>query len=206
MRLRLSTLVLLFFLPGLVLAETAYVTDRLFVSIREAQVPESPALKSVATGTEVEVLQRADGFAQVRIADGTEGWIAERYLVASAPPRAMLDTANAELKQARSELATTRQQLAAAQNSAKQAAQKVSALEQQLQAQGDMPASGTGDETAPEEVVPSTMSPDVPGDGFRFSWLWLLIAFAMLITGFVSGALWLREVNRKKMGGMYLRI
>jgi hypothetical protein len=36
--------------------------------------------------------------------------------------------------------------------------------------------------------------------------LWLGISFAMLIIGFAAGVIWLREVNRKKLGGMYLRI
>lgn len=206
MRLRLSTLALLVLLPGLVQAETAYVTDRLFVSIREAQAPESPAVKSVVTGTEVEVLQRVDGFAQVRDADGAEGWIAERYLVATAPLRKQLDNANAELKQARSELVALRQQLATAQNSAKDAAKRASALEQQLQKQDEAPVPEAGSMPAADTAEPDTISTDDTGDGFRFSWPWLLIAFAMLVAGFVSGAFWLREVNRKKMGGMYLRI
>lgn len=39
-----------------------------------------------------------------------------------------------------------------------------------------------------------------------FSWLWLLFSFAMLVVGFWAGMAWLREHNRKKLGGMHLRI
>jgi hypothetical protein len=39
-----------------------------------------------------------------------------------------------------------------------------------------------------------------------FSWLWLLVSFAMLIIGFWAGVAWLRERNRKKLGGMHLRV
>ncbi|GMQ90905.1 MAG: hypothetical protein BMS9Abin11_0210 [Gammaproteobacteria bacterium] len=39
-----------------------------------------------------------------------------------------------------------------------------------------------------------------------FSWLWLLFSFAMLIIGFWAGVVWLREHNRKKLGGMHLRV
>ncbi len=39
-----------------------------------------------------------------------------------------------------------------------------------------------------------------------FNWLWLLVSFAMLIIGFWAGVAWLREHNRKKLGGMHLRI
>jgi uncharacterized protein YgiM (DUF1202 family) len=208
MRLTITTLTFLLLLPVFAQAETAYVTDRLYVSIREGQGPDSPAVKSVATGTEVEVLQRLGGFALVREPEGSEGWIAERYLVASAPTRALLDSTNTELNQAQSELKTVRQQLAASQKSAKDAARQISALEQRLKEQGEAAPATTKASEMPEQA-PSPTGVDSeesghPGD--QFSWVWLLIAFAMLVVGFVSGALWLREVNRKKMGGMYLRI
>lgn len=61
----------------------------------------------------------------------------------------------------------------------------------------------------PEEVAVNTAetSQHPPAkSGFYFNWLWFLIAFAMLVTGFIAGVAWLRELNRKKMGGMYLRI
>ncbi len=39
-----------------------------------------------------------------------------------------------------------------------------------------------------------------------FTYGWLALSFAMLMLGFVAGIVWLRERNRKKLGGMYLRI
>ncbi len=35
---------------------------------------------------------------------------------------------------------------------------------------------------------------------------WLVLSFAMLLIGFGVGVWWLRERNRKKLGGMYLRV
>ena len=65
---------------------------------------------------------------------------------------------------------------------------------------------GSGDEPQLEPV---------PGPDFKqrfldfvgvLDLLWLGISFAILIVGFVVGAVWLRERNRRRLGGMYLRI
>lgn len=45
-----------------------------------------------------------------------------------------------------------------------------------------------------------------PGAEYKLDYLWLAIAFAMLITGFGAGIVWHRESIRRRMGGMYLRI
>ena len=39
-----------------------------------------------------------------------------------------------------------------------------------------------------------------------FSWLWLLISFAMLGIGFWAGVAWLQRRHRKRLGGMHLRV
>lgn len=46
--------------------------------------------------------------------------------------------------------------------------------------------------------------PQTPLAGFSF--LWLGIAFAMLVIGFIGGIVWVKESIRRRMGGMYLRI
>jgi SH3-like domain-containing protein len=192
-------------------AETAYITDRLFVSIRDGQGPESTAIKSVASGTAVEVLQRVDGFVQVREPAGAEGWISERYLVATAPGSAAVDASGAALTQAQAELEAVRKQLASAKKSAADEARRAQALEQKLSTMEQAPTTSTSGDIA-EAPVDTASDPVMDGavtgqpSGFNFHWGWLVIAFAMLVAGFVSGVIWLREVNRKKMGGMYLRI
>ena len=196
MRLITFTLALLLLVPLAIRAETAYVTDRLYVSIRDGQDPQSAVVKSIVSGSEVEVLQRQDGFAQVREPAGAEGWIAERYLVATAPAGATLNASNAELKQAQAELASVRKQLAEAQKTAGNESRRARALEQKLKGMEQVVSSidASGDSENPVEPVTSS------GDGedgvstqagFAFHWLWILIAFAMLVAGFVSGAIWL---------------
>lgn len=41
---------------------------------------------------------------------------------------------------------------------------------------------------------------------YELDYLWLAVAFAMLIAGFIAGIVWYRESIRRRMGGMYLRI
>ncbi|MFV1997217.1 MAG: TIGR04211 family SH3 domain-containing protein [Acidiferrobacterales bacterium] len=198
-------------LPSLVQAETVYVTDRLFVSIREGQGSEFPVVKSVATGTNLEVLQRLGGFALVREPGGAEGWIAERYLINSAPGKAELDVTRNKLKLAANEVATLKQKLADSSKRAREEKTRARALEQQLKNTGVslQGNTGVGDNAAAMNTpgnVDSSNRNGVRPPGLHFSWLWFLISFAMLITGFIVGVIWLRELNRKKMGGMYLRI
>ena len=214
MRFTMMLLLWTVLLPSVAQAETAYITDRLFVSIREGQGNESPAVKSVATGTELEVLQRLDGYALVREPGGAEGWLAERYLVDTAPGKAQLDVAQNELQQANSELSKLKSQLADTSKKAKEANTRASALEKKLTEMGaaqenraesdSSKAADEGAETTNETIGTQARGP--ASTDFYFSWLWLLIAFAMLVTGFIAGVTWLRELNRKKMGGMYLRI
>ncbi len=45
-----------------------------------------------------------------------------------------------------------------------------------------------------------------PDAEYELDYLWLGIAFAMLIAGFIAGIVWHRESIRRRMGGMYLRI
>lgn len=211
MRFSIVFLLCVVLLPSLVQAETVYVTDRLFVSIREGQGTEFPVVKSVATGTQLEVLQRLAGFALVREAGGAEGWIAERYLVATAPGKADLDAIMSKLKLATGEVATLKQKLADSSNRIKEEKTRTSALTLQLKNMGakvEENAGSTGSNTSTEDLANAETPIQAGGiqSGFYFNWLWFLIAFAMLITGFVSGVIWLRELNRKKMGGMYLRI
>jgi SH3 domain protein len=64
---------------------------------------------------------------------------------------------------------------------------------------------GSGDETQ------AFLPPSSEGERLlvwlkSLDYLWLAISFAMLVLGFVAGAIWLRQRSRRKMGGMYLRI
>jgi uncharacterized protein YgiM (DUF1202 family) len=189
---RLLVLSLLLVLAPGAFAETAYVTERLRVALRAEPAPDAAIVKNVDTGDALAVLERRDAYARVRDPAGVEGWVDARLL--SAQP-----TAAAQLKAARAELAQLRQQLSEGRAGQPGVAGDVAKLQGELEAAKAQIAALQQAQPNPEAGVPQA------NDG-GFSWLWLGIAFAMLVLGFIGGVLWVRESIRRRMGGMYLRI
>lgn len=75
------TALLAIFFATSVYAETAYVSDIQFVSVREGQDNSTRAVeRGLRSGTSLEVLERANGHTRVRTPKGNEGWIADYYL------------------------------------------------------------------------------------------------------------------------------
>lgn len=84
-------------------------------------------------------------------------------------------------------------------------AQSAPVLEQQAPRDVEKPPADTAHSEAPaSDARPPLPSPCTEAGGFSYGWL--ALSFAMLILGFIAGVMWLRERNRKKLGGMYLRI
>jgi len=62
------------------LAETMYVSDVLKLTVREGKGTGEKIIAVVQSGQTVEVLQPEDEWALVRLDDGKEGWVLNRYL------------------------------------------------------------------------------------------------------------------------------
>ena len=165
-------------LPAWAQAETAYVTDKLTVTLRASQAENSAAVKTLEASAALEVLERAERHARVRDKQGAEGWLEARLLSPEPAARAQLAKSQEELTKARAQLAQVQAQLA--------------------KAQAANPA-------PPAAQAPPVDSP-AANAGSGFSLAWLIVSFAMLIIGFVAGVIWVRESIRKRMGGMYLRV
>lgn len=84
--------------------------------------------------------------------------------------------------------------------------QAAPALEQPTSEPFEKPlaAAASNPETPVAEVNTPRPAPRAESAGFAYGWL--ALSFAMLIIGFIAGVVWLRERNRRKLGGMYLRI
>ena len=65
---------------GTGLAETMYVTDRLYLSLRNAPDPEQRPLALLPSDTKVDVLETKGDWAKVMLEDGRTGWVMKRYL------------------------------------------------------------------------------------------------------------------------------
>lgn len=217
MKSRRSLLVLGLLLSPLTAAgETVYVTDQLTVGLRADAASEAPVLKTVTTGMKLEVLERSDTQVRVRDPQGDEGWVEATVLSPGPPAVQQLRGVRAELERARAQLAAAQAQsdkdksrAAGAPDVGKLQSELAGVREQLVQAQAQLEknqaemlalaASAQGQGTAPPVESP-------PPSSSGFSFLWLGIAFAMLVLGFIGGMVWVRESIRRRMGGMYLRI
>ena len=87
-------------------AEIRFVRPSVEVPVRRGQSTEYKIVRLVKDGDQVELLEKNDAWARVRLKEGAEGWMPERFLSTEAPPTKlieMLRTENEELKQQNSE-------------------------------------------------------------------------------------------------------
>ncbi|GAB4387871.1 MAG: hypothetical protein Kow0025_03920 [Thermodesulfovibrionales bacterium] len=92
----LALAALLLFAPR-AMAEKAYVSDDLTITMRSGQGNEFRIIKILKTGTPLEVLQREERYAQVRTADGEEGWVLSQYLTSETPKSLIIDGLRGEV-------------------------------------------------------------------------------------------------------------
>jgi hypothetical protein len=186
-------------LPVSAYAETGYITDRLTVNLRSATTETGTTVKSLDAGAALEVLERAGLYVRVRDKQGAEGWIEARHLSTDLPARAQLAKLQDELNKSRAQLTETQAQLK----------KTDAALAQESARVKDLAKSGANIPTvsAPPVITAAAVAPANGTESDSGSLLtWFGVSFAMLVLGFIGGALWLRESIRRRSGGMYLRV
>lgn len=72
-------------------AESLYVTDRILLGVHETADKDSTLIQSVPSGTSVKILAEENGFKQVGLPDGTQGWVDAAFLVNEQPAPAQYD-------------------------------------------------------------------------------------------------------------------
>ena len=95
---------LLLSFTGNVLAEKRYVTDRILLGIHAEADEASTLIKSVPSGTELEVIDTTEGFVQVRLDDGTEGWASSGFVMKNVPATRKYDVLAHQYEQTTQEL------------------------------------------------------------------------------------------------------
>jgi len=79
-------------------AEYQYVSDQLIITLRNGQGNAYQILKTLPTGTRLEVLETTDkGYTRVRTSDGTEGWVRSQYLMNDPTAAMQLEEATRKL-------------------------------------------------------------------------------------------------------------
>lgn len=76
---------LFFAAAGSVQAETRYVSDQVFITLRRGPGTEYKVLKNLKTGTPLDVLEDGETWLMVRHQDGTEGYVLRQYLTGELP-------------------------------------------------------------------------------------------------------------------------
>jgi len=187
-------LLFLFALPAL--GDTVYIKERMTAAIRADQLPDSAVVGRVQTGTGLELLEQGSDFTKVRTSDGVEGWIANSYVTRDKPSAMKILAAETRLKAAEAENNRLKKQVASLGQKLK-AAEASAAAAPPVQEAAKQPAEPAPGPASAEKTASAMNVPDL---------LWLAISFAMLITGFVVGVVWLRERTRRKLGGMHIRV
>lgn len=186
-------------LPVSAYAETAYVTDRLTVNLRSTATEVGITVKPLDAGAALEVLERAGLYARVRDKQGGEGWIEARQLSTDLPARAQLAKLQDEFNKSRAQLTETQAQLKKSEASLAQESTRVKEL---AKTGANMPIP-----SVPPAIMAAAAAPANGAETDSGSLLaWFGVSFAMLVLGFIGGALWLRESIRRRSGGMYLRV
>ena len=87
-------------------ADTRYVSDRLIISMREGQSPGSPAVAFLVAGTPVEVLEEAENYLFVKIANGQAGWVRTKYILAQRPKSMVIKELNTKIEELETQIET----------------------------------------------------------------------------------------------------
>lgn len=116
-------------------AQTRYVSDELVINFRSLPSNEGRILKSLTSGTRLEVLemQEAGEWARVRTRDGSEGWVRQQYLVDQPVAADRLEAANREVERLTRTVADLRERLATVQSARSEAEQRTSALSSRVE-------------------------------------------------------------------------
>jgi hypothetical protein len=177
-------------------AATAYVSDELVLGVYAEENNQGQRLATLHSGTSVETLAQSGDFTQVRLSDGTTGWVKTAFLTPSEPAVVRVKHLEEELDRIR---ATTPALAEAAARS------EVERLKQELAAQQSELAaarSGGTSPAAPAQPGPGPLAAIQAPDGT----LWQVIAGIALVIGLACG-FWLGYATlarrvRNKFGGI----
>ena len=78
-------------LPAVSRAETAYVSDEFEITVRTGPGTDNKIISLVKSGNALEILEKGEEWSKVRIPNGKEGWVLNRYITPSQPSALVLE-------------------------------------------------------------------------------------------------------------------
>ncbi len=181
--------------PMTAMAETAYVTDQLILGLHRAADTSDRAFRTLESGQEMEILTRNRNYAQVRLPDGTEGYVKAAYLVTEKPAKLIVNESQAESERLQQELDNLRAALA-------EPAETIARLEQELD---ERQAQITQAQAQISDLTEQNQDFAARQDQYKYSlpvkWVGGALA-VVLLAGFLAGLWWTDYRSRKRHGGI----
>lgn len=176
------------------MAETGYVTDMLQLDLYADESVSGRAIRKLRSGDGFEILARKGRTANVRLPDGTTGWVKSLYIVADEPARTRLNTLEQDNANLTALVETLRAQLADKQG-------RIDALEgDEDSTAGQLVAAQSELEELREANAGLQNSLASYGNSVPLSWLLVGTLLALCLGGF-SGWYFIDSRSRAKHGG-----
>lgn len=192
MRLLIGVLLLL---PLTAVAQTAYVTDNLRLGLHTAEDTSDRAFRYLESGQAMDILSRDRNYANVRLPDGTEGWVKNAYLVEDKPAKLIVAETMAERDALAAELAEARAAFAEPAATIDTLRTETTALTAQLDA-SQAEVTELQDEVASIQGMKERYKGSLP-----LSWV-LAATLVCLIVGLLGGLWWSDYRSRQRHGGI----
>ncbi len=176
--------VTIFIFAGVVMAETAYVTDTLRVGVRPTPDSHAAPTGVIKTGMRLQLLESNNGYVRIKTEDDLEGWVKDSYIVTTPPAMITLQTLQQQQASLEGKLKMLEEN-----NQVLQEANRV--LNQRL------------DQMSTERAQWQLSQARATLADKDDSWLWWLLGFLMIAgAGFYSGISWYRQSVMKRLGGL----
>ena len=190
-----GTIGLLVLLPLTAFGDTAYVTDNLRLGLYEAEDTSGRSTRMLDSGQAMEILSRDRNYANVRLPDGTEGWVKADYLVADKPAKLIVAEITAERDGLVVELEETKQAFAAPAATIEALRNDASSFDSQL-SEANARIAALDEENASIRGLKEQYRGSLP-----FSWVAIAIGVC-LIAGILAGMWWVDRRSRMRHGGI----
>ena len=182
-------------------AGAAYVSDELVLGVYTGENGQGSKLATLHSGASVETLSVNGEYTQVRLGDGTTGWVKSVYLTTQVPATLRVKQLEEELD--RSRATTPALAEAAARSEVAQLKQELSAKQAALEAatRGAASPAAVALEASSGSASASLMA-HISAAAVERPWLLVLPLFAALGCGFWLGYAMLAQRIKRKFGGI----
>lgn len=180
--------------PAHAQTETMYVTDNLRLGLHRASDTSDRPFRTLESGQQMTILSRTPNYAQVRLPDGTTGYVKSAYLVDEKPAKLIVEETQAANAALQADLDSVRQEFSGS-------AGRIESLESDLAA---AQAQISDQQTAVDDLTRENADYEQKMALYGFSMPWPIALGAMLVTlvlGFFAGTWWLDYRSRKRHGG-----